>query len=71
VSDISGRGLGLSAVRNAANALGGTVSVSSQLGTGTKIVFHFPVLPASNVHALTRSRPSTTRQGLPGAPSSQ
>jgi PAS domain-containing protein/HPt (histidine-containing phosphotransfer) domain-containing protein len=42
VTDVSGRGVGMDAVRASAKALGGTVHVESQLGIGCKIVFKIP-----------------------------
>ncbi|MFT4702359.1 MAG: HPt (histidine-containing phosphotransfer) domain-containing protein [Bradymonadia bacterium] len=42
VTETSGRGVGLSAVRTAVERLGGTVDVSSTRGTGTTFVFRFP-----------------------------
>ena len=42
VSDVSGRGVGLAAVRNAVLALGGTVSVESTPGRGTAFTFTLP-----------------------------
>lgn len=43
VSQLSGRGVGLAAVKAACQALGGTVDVTSREGQGTSFVFHFPV----------------------------
>lgn len=42
VSDLSGRGVGLGAVRQACKDAGGSVSVSSVLGQGTEFIFRFP-----------------------------
>ncbi|MGH7435234.1 MAG: nitrate- and nitrite sensing domain-containing protein [Polyangiaceae bacterium] len=44
VTDVSGRGVGLAAVWNAADALGGTVRVESAKGRGTRFVFRLPVV---------------------------
>jgi two-component system chemotaxis sensor kinase CheA len=44
VTDVSGRGVGLAAVWNAAHALGGTVRVESAKGRGTRFVFRLPVV---------------------------
>ncbi len=41
-SEISGRGVGMSAVRAACEALHGTVDIVSALGVGTTMRFHFP-----------------------------
>jgi len=40
---VSGRGIGLSAVKAALDTLGGTVSVSTRTGTGTSFVFQLPL----------------------------
>lgn len=41
VTDLSGRGVGLSAVRQACEAAGGRVHVTSEVGKGTKMLFEF------------------------------
>lgn len=43
VSEISGRGVGMDVVRNNVIALRGDVSITSQLGRGTKIVMQLPL----------------------------
>lgn len=43
VSGVSGRGVGMSAVREAARQLDGTVNVSSRPNSGTTVCFRFPV----------------------------
>jgi two-component system chemotaxis sensor kinase CheA len=42
VTDVSGRGVGLAAVWESTVALGGTVRVASDRGTGTRFVFRLP-----------------------------
>ena len=42
VSELSGRGVGLAAVREGCTALGGTVTVLSERGLGTRLCFVFP-----------------------------
>lgn len=42
VSEISGRGVGMAAVLEQCNALGGQISVETTLGEGTAVVFEFP-----------------------------
>jgi two-component system, chemotaxis family, sensor kinase CheA len=42
VTTTSGRGVGLNAVRQVVSALGGRISVSSELGRGTTFVIHLP-----------------------------
>lgn len=43
VSDISGRGVGMDAVRSAVHSLGGVLSIHSQVGTGSRIVLRLPI----------------------------
>jgi two-component system chemotaxis sensor kinase CheA len=43
VTELSGRGIGMAAVRDACEALGGKVEISSRPGLGTRISFAFPV----------------------------
>jgi chemotaxis protein histidine kinase CheA len=43
VTDVSGRGIGLAAVRQEVSRLGGTISVISQAGQGTTVEMRFPV----------------------------
>ena len=42
VTDISGRGVGMDAVRTAIEALGGRIAISSELGRGTTVRFTLP-----------------------------
>ncbi|MFZ2650188.1 MAG: ATP-binding protein [Burkholderiaceae bacterium] len=42
VTELSGRGVGMSAVRDACAALGGSIKVDSRAGLGTRISFVFP-----------------------------
>ncbi len=42
VTELSGRGIGMAAVRDACEALGGTVEIKSRPGLGTRISFAFP-----------------------------
>jgi two-component system, chemotaxis family, sensor kinase CheA len=51
VTDVSGRGVGMSAVREAARALGGSVHVASTRGQGTTVAFSFP-LPGTSERRL-------------------
>jgi two-component system, chemotaxis family, sensor kinase CheA len=71
VGDVSGRGVGLSAVHDAVVELGGTVSVSSTPGTGTTMRFDFPnsaavsrptSLPASGERRSAVVAPADQRQ---------
>lgn len=43
VTDVSGRGVGLDAVREMANAVGGTVRVLTEYGRGTRFVLQLPL----------------------------
>jgi two-component system chemotaxis sensor kinase CheA len=63
VTEVSGRGVGMSAVRDAARALGGIVTVTSRSGIGTTVRFRFPIAEATKAsHASFHSR------ALPNAP---
>ncbi len=42
VTDVSGRGVGMAAVRDSIEALGGSVSISTEVGRGTRIVLQVP-----------------------------
>ncbi len=55
VSSVSGRGVGMGAVRAACQALGGSIDVRSESGRGTAFEFHFPVeVMAPGTHELLR-----------------
>ena len=43
VSDVSGRGVGMDVVRNTIERIGGRVSVTSKLGTGTTVTIDLPM----------------------------
>jgi two-component system chemotaxis sensor kinase CheA len=58
VTTLSGRGVGLSAVREVVSALGGRIEVESELGKGTRIAFHLPL-------RLLESEPGSSRQLTP------
>jgi two-component system chemotaxis sensor kinase CheA len=49
ISDTSGRGVGMAAVRDATRALGGNIEIDSSEGVGTTIRFEFPVAAARSV----------------------
>ncbi len=51
VSDISGRGVGMDAVREAVHTLSGTLAIQSQPGQGSRFVLRFP-LTISIINAL-------------------
>lgn len=51
VSDISGRGVGMDAVRAAAHALGGTLAIDSHVGRGSRFALRLPIT-VSIIHAL-------------------
>ena len=46
VSDLSGRGVGMDAVKRTVEALGGTVELDSTLGRGTKLTLRLPLTVA-------------------------
>jgi two-component system chemotaxis sensor kinase CheA len=51
VSDISGRGVGMDAVRTAVHALGGTLAIESEFGRGSRFILRLPIT-VSIIHAL-------------------
>lgn len=51
VSDISGRGVGMDAVRTAVHSLGGTLRIDSQPGHGSRFTLRLPI-SVSIIHAL-------------------
>jgi two-component system chemotaxis sensor kinase CheA len=63
VTEVSGRGVGMSAVRSAARHSGGYVTVESRLGLGTRFTVHLPKLQALRVDA--GSMPIAARGALP------
>ncbi len=53
VSSVSGRGVGMAAVRQAARALGGEVHIASTAGAGTTVEIRIPAAEAAEAAALT------------------
>jgi two-component system chemotaxis sensor kinase CheA len=51
VSDVSGRGVGMDAVRSRVETLGGTLDIESALGNGTRFLFRLP-LTVAIIHVL-------------------
>jgi two-component system chemotaxis sensor kinase CheA len=51
VSDISGRGVGMDAVKTAVHALGGTLAIESAPGHGSRFILRLPIT-VSIIHAL-------------------
>ncbi|MDA8429191.1 MAG: chemotaxis protein CheA [Geobacteraceae bacterium] len=51
VSDVSGRGVGMDAVKTAAHALGGTLVIESEIGRGSRFILRLPIT-VSIIHAL-------------------
>jgi two-component system chemotaxis sensor kinase CheA len=49
ITDTSGRGVGMAAVRDATRALGGTIEIESSEGVGTTVRFEFPVAAARSI----------------------
>lgn len=60
VSEISGRGVGMGAVRAAARAMGGEVAIHSQSGRGTRVEITFPFGDDWTGASPRTSRPSAT-----------
>jgi NO-binding membrane sensor protein with MHYT domain/signal transduction histidine kinase len=48
-NEISGRGVGLGAVRTELGKLGGAASVETELGVGTRFIFHLPITSVAPV----------------------
>jgi len=67
VTHVSGRGVGLGAVRDACEALGGTTSITSVAGAGATFRFRFPGFLA---RPLIRPHPSMTSLASPVSRSS-
>lgn len=53
-NELSGRGFGLHAVQHEVNALGGTIEVDSQLGSGTSLTITLPKLPLPSISKAVR-----------------
>jgi two-component system chemotaxis sensor kinase CheA len=51
VSDISGRGVGMDAVKTAVHSLGGTLGIESEAGAGSRFLLRLPIT-VSIIHAL-------------------
>jgi len=65
VTEVSGRGVGMSAVREAASALGGVVTVTSTRGVGTTVRFRFPLADATQTNGAPP--PPSARVATTGA----
>jgi two-component system, chemotaxis family, sensor kinase CheA len=52
VTDLSGRGLGLDIVRKSVESAGGTVSVTSEVGAGTRFVLTLPATISKEKHLV-------------------
>jgi two-component system chemotaxis sensor kinase CheA len=60
VTELSGRGVGMAAVREACEALGGRVEIASEAGRGTRVTFAFPKdLAVYEGHAAILRLPAT------------
>jgi signal transduction histidine kinase len=74
VSQVSGRGVGLAAVRHVVSAMGGRIELESTLGAGTTWRFHFPESSLTYAHAAASgrasSRPVTKQEDGARAPAS-
>ena len=51
ITDISGRGVGMDAVRDAVHALSGVLTIQSQIGLGSSFIMRLPIT-VSIIHAL-------------------
>jgi len=68
-TDVSGRGVGMSAICAAVNRAGGTISVRSQPGSGTCIEIRVPRLPRGA--AAPAPRPAAANESDPPTPPSR
>lgn len=59
VTELSGRGVGMSAVRDACQALGGSIEIDSESGRGTTIRCGFPQEVMGGLLSVIRDRPLT------------
>ncbi len=78
VTDVSGRGVGMDVVRVAADALGGSVRVQSEIGRGTTVTLDLPLSLALVRVVLVEANDEVAaiptaaiRRILPGAPASR
>ena len=53
ITDISGRGIGLAAVKEELDKLGGSVEIFSQVGMGTVFTFHLPHLKSNQLPSIS------------------
>ena len=53
ITSISGRGIGLGAVKEELDKLGGSVEVFSQVGMGTDFTFHLPYLESNKLPSIS------------------
>jgi len=53
ITSISGRGIGLAAVKEELDKLGGSVEIFSQAGTGTVFTFRLPQLESNKLHDIS------------------
>lgn len=55
ITDISGRGVGLDAVKSNLEELNGTVSFKTELGQGTRFLLHLPLTLSSDIGLIIQS----------------
>jgi two-component system chemotaxis sensor kinase CheA len=60
VSDVSGRGVGMDAIRALAEARGGTAALSSERGRGTSLTVRLPLAPAAGEVPISARTPSAS-----------
>ena len=58
-NEISGRGVGLGAVKTELEKLGGTALVETELGVGTRFVFHLPITAEASAPAAAATGTTT------------
>jgi two-component system chemotaxis sensor kinase CheA len=65
ITDLSGRGVGLSALRAATAHEGGTLTITSERQRGTRLRFDFPLDPRVDLELLPEHRPSQRIRTIP------
>lgn len=68
VTELSGRGVGLGAAREACRAIGGRVDFASHAGHGTKFSFHIPTRPAARHSSAPRATRASNVRPLKSLP---
>ncbi len=65
ITEYSGRGVGMDVVKQSVEELGGSISIDSKLGHGTRISLEFPIELASVELLVCRDRGHTFALAVP------